>query len=115
MKYREEYDNNILGRNLRRLRVANSLSVEQVQEYLRLSTPQAVYNYEEGTRIPPGDNLIALMELYGAEVTDLVCNPDEESECKDTVSDTYDAYAMYKKLKKEDRKLHYARLLRVYY
>lgn len=95
MKYREEYDNNILGRNLRRLRIENSLSVEEVQKYLRFSSPQAVYNYEEGIRIPPGDNLIALMELYGAEVSDLVRNPDEESEGKDTVSDTYDEDTIY--------------------
>lgn len=47
MKYRPEYNNKLIGKNLRRCRQAKSLSVEQVREYLRLGSLQAIYKWEE--------------------------------------------------------------------
>ncbi len=68
--YRPEYDLKVIGRNLKRLRMAKGLSVEEVREYLRLGTPQAVYKYESGKGYPPADTMFALMELYGADIDD---------------------------------------------
>ena len=42
MKHRPEYDRNLIGKNLRRLREAKNLSVEEVKEYLRLGSVQAL-------------------------------------------------------------------------
>ena len=72
MEYRHEYDLKLIGKNLRRLRERKGLSVEYVREYLRLGSVQAVYKYERGLCFPRGDTLIALMELYEANISDLV-------------------------------------------
>lgn len=78
MKYRREYDRKVIGKNLKRLREAKKLSVEDVRQYLRLGTIQAVYKYESGTGYPQADTLLALMELYEAELYDIVDDHDDE-------------------------------------
>ena len=77
MKYRPESDMKLIGRNLRRLREAKHLSVEEVREYLRLGSVQAVYKYERGKGYPQADTMFALMELYGAGLEDIVRKPEE--------------------------------------
>ena len=72
MNIRKDYNNKIIGRNLKRLREQNGLSVEEVRQYLGLGLVQAVYKYEYGTSYPPGDTLIALLELYNADIDDLL-------------------------------------------
>lgn len=64
----------LIGQNLKHLRKAKGLSVEEVREYLCLGSVQAVYKYEKGKSYPPADTLLALMELYGAEVKDIIGN-----------------------------------------
>lgn len=61
----------IVGKNLKRLREAKNLSVDDVREYLRLGSVQAVYKYESGKSYPQADTMFALMELYGATVNDI--------------------------------------------
>ena len=73
MNYRKEYDLKLIGRNLRRLREANGLSVREVSEHLYLGSVQAVYKYERGCGFPQADTLLALMELYGVhDIRELV-------------------------------------------
>ena len=50
----------------------NALTVEEVREYLRLGSVQAVYKYERGESYPQADTMFALMQLYGASVEDIV-------------------------------------------
>ncbi|MCQ2497032.1 MAG: helix-turn-helix domain-containing protein [Lachnospiraceae bacterium] len=76
MKYRPEYDMAVIGENLKRLREANNLTVDQVREYLRLGSVQAVYKYEKGKCYPQADTMFALMELYGAQLSDITCRHD---------------------------------------
>lgn len=71
MKKRPEYDMKIIGANLKRLREKKHLSVEEVREYLGLSSVQAVYKYESGKGYPQADTLLALMELYEAKLEDI--------------------------------------------
>lgn len=78
MEHRTEYDLKAIGRNLKRLRESRHLTVEQVREYLCLGSVQAVYKYESGTGYPQADTLLALMELYGAGVDDIVRGHEEE-------------------------------------
>lgn len=73
MKYRPEYDMKVIGENLKRLREAKSLSVKDVQEYLRLGSVQAIYKYENGKGYPQVDTMFALMELYEADLYDIIC------------------------------------------
>lgn len=72
MNIRKNYNNQVIGYNLKKLREQNGLSVEEVRQYLGLGSVQAVYKYEYGTSYPPGDTLIALLELYNADIDDLL-------------------------------------------
>ncbi|MBR3636346.1 MAG: helix-turn-helix transcriptional regulator [Lachnospiraceae bacterium] len=74
--YRREYDLETIGRNLRRLRKAKNLTVDEVREYLRLGSVQAVYKYERGLSYPQADTMFALMELYEANLYDIIGNPE---------------------------------------
>lgn len=73
MRQRREFDKCLIGRNLKRMRVENNLTVEDVRDYLCMGSTQAIYKYEEGTNYPSADTLLALMELYGADFQDLIC------------------------------------------
>ncbi len=77
MLCRTEYDLKVIGRNLKRLRVQNHMTVEQVREYLCMGSVQAIYKYEAGMGYPQADTLLALMELYNVGVNDIV------KECKE--------------------------------
>lgn len=70
---RPEYNLKIIGRNLKRLREDKNLSVDEVRKYLQLGSVQAIYKYENGTNYPQADTMFALMELYDADLCDLVC------------------------------------------
>lgn len=72
MRNRPEYDMKIVGQNLKRLRESNGLTVEEVREYLRLGSVQAIYKHESGRAYPQADTLLALMELYGVGVSEIV-------------------------------------------
>ena len=72
LKYRREYDKKLIGKNLKRLREKKHLSVEEVRQYLRLGSVQAIYKYEAGYNYPQADVLLALLELYEAEYQDLI-------------------------------------------
>lgn len=73
MRYRPEYDMQLIGRNLKRLREERKLTVDDVRKYLRLGSVQAIYKYESGRSYPPVDAMFALMQLYGAQLYDIVC------------------------------------------
>ncbi|MDE7273464.1 MAG: helix-turn-helix domain-containing protein [Lachnospiraceae bacterium] len=74
---RPEYDAKLIGRNLKRLRIAKKLSVEEVRRYLGLGSVQAVYKYEAGKSYPPSDAIFALMQLYEADLYDILCGCDQ--------------------------------------
>ena len=79
MDIRKNYDMRVIGDNLRQLRIRNGYSVEEIREFLCLGSVQAVYKYELGTSYPPGDTLLALMEIYHADVYDII-GVDEEDD-----------------------------------
>lgn len=109
MKYRPEYDMKIIGENLKRLRKAKGLSVDEVREYLRLGTTQAVYKYESGKGYPQADTMFALMELYEADLHDIVDEHIGIKEIKSRGYDIEDKTNMYERVKR------YALLLEKYY
>ena len=73
---RPEYDAELIGSNLKRLRKAKKLTVDEVRRYLQLGSVQAIYKYEAGKSYPPSDALFALMQLYEADLYDIVCGCD---------------------------------------
>lgn len=74
--HRKEHNMKTIGSNLKRLRNAKNYTVEEVREYLHLGSVQAIYYYENGRNYPQADTLIALMELYDADIKDIVCEVD---------------------------------------
>lgn len=72
MRVRPEYDFKVIGKNLRRLRIKNGLSVEDVRQYMQLGTVQSIYKWERGEGLPQADSLIALLELYGENRIDTI-------------------------------------------
>ena len=60
------------GRNIRRLRLENGYSVNELQEYLGLSCPQGIYHWQRGGTLPSTDNLYALSKLWGISINDIL-------------------------------------------
>ncbi len=73
MRHRREYNKALIGKNLKRARERQGLTVEDVREYLCLGSVQAIYKYEAGLSYPTADTLLALMELYHINRVDLLC------------------------------------------
>lgn len=78
MNVRPEYDFKRIGSNLKTMRIASDLSVEEVRDYMQLGTVQAVYKWERGDGLPQADTLIALMQLYGENRIDRLIGESEE-------------------------------------
>lgn len=89
MNYRPEYDLKVVGENLKRLRVEKNLSVDYVKNYLRLGSVQAVYKYEKGKSYPQADTMFALMELYEANLYDIVRNHEEDDKSSSVVYEEF--------------------------
>ena len=103
MKYRPEYDKELIGKNLRRCRQEKGFSVEQVKEYLRIGSIQAIYKWEEGKSYPQTDTMFALMELYDIGIQDLLYKEMEE---KDTLFAEREKESRMKRLVRYFQRLH---------
>ena len=86
MVCRPEYNMKVVGQNLKRLRIAKNLSVNDVREYLCLGSVQAVYKYERGMSYPQADTMFALMELYNANLYDITRNHEEDEQSSSVVN-----------------------------
>ena len=60
------------GRNIRRLRLLRNLTIRDVQQYLGLEAPQAVYQWEVGRSLPSLDNLYALSRLLNVPMEEIL-------------------------------------------
>lgn len=60
------------GMNIKRLCSERGLSVREVQDYLNLSSSQAIYKWFRGESVPKSDNLIILAELFDVQVDDIL-------------------------------------------
>ena len=69
---RRNYDLKAIGKNLYNLRKKKGLTVAEVCEYLGIASERTIYYYEAGERVAPFDVMFAMMELYEAELTDVI-------------------------------------------
>lgn len=70
------------GENIQRLREKCGLAVSDVQKYLGLANPQAIYHWQRGTSLPTVDHLCALSHLFDVpmnEILVLVRNPEDSA------------------------------------
>ena len=67
------------GERIRDLRIAHSISVEDISRYMGFESPQAVYKWQSGKSLPTVDNLFALSRLFGVSIEDILV----EIKCED--------------------------------
>ena len=72
MEKRPEYDLKRTGEQIRRLRKERNISVDQIRQYMRFGSSQAIYKWEKGQCFPQADNLLALAKLFGVNPTEIM-------------------------------------------
>ena len=60
------------GENILRRRLEKGYTVLDIQRYLNLASPQAVYHWQKGRSLPSIDNFYAISVLLDATVNELV-------------------------------------------
>lgn len=60
------------GRNIVRLRMAQGLSVRDIQRYFGFDEPQAIYKWQSGKSLPTLDNLYALSTLLNVTMEEIL-------------------------------------------
>jgi transcriptional regulator with XRE-family HTH domain len=56
------------GRNIKRIMRIKGFTVKDVQDYLHLGAPQAIYHWFVGKSMPTLDNLYALSDLFSLPI-----------------------------------------------
>ena len=59
-------------KNIIRLRKNAGLSVKDIQTCLQLSTPNAIYKWQNGESLPTLDNLVILAEMLGVSIDEVI-------------------------------------------
>ena len=67
------------GENIKRLREARCISVVDLQYFLGLASPQAIYLWQRGVNLPTVDHLYALSRLLKVSMNDILV-PQESSD-----------------------------------
>ena len=60
------------GENIKRLREARCISVVDLQYFLGLASPQAIYYWQRGVNLPTVDHLYALSRLFKVSMDDIL-------------------------------------------
>ena len=60
------------GENIKRLREARCISVADLQYFLGLASPQAIYYWQRGINLPTVDHLYALSRLFKVSMNDIL-------------------------------------------
>lgn len=65
-------DMKMTGTNIKRLREEHNISVIDLQVFLGLTSPQAIYQWQRGVSLPTVDHLCALSHLFGVSMNDIL-------------------------------------------
>lgn len=60
------------GENIKRVREKNNISVRELQGYLGLESPQAIYQWQQGISLPTVDHLCALSHLFSITMNEIL-------------------------------------------
>ena len=67
------------GRRIAALRSSRGIPVRELQRLLGFATPQAVYKWQRGETLPSLESLVALSQVFGVTMDEiLVCECREE-------------------------------------
>ena len=65
-------DQTATGRNIRRLRIEQGLTVRDLQDFFGFEEPQAIYKWQRGESLPSVDNLYALGSLLEVPIEQIL-------------------------------------------
>lgn len=71
------------GQHIEALVKAHGYSAKDVQEYLGLSAPQAIYKWFRGATLPSIDNLFALSKLFDTPIDQILISEQSEGNAND--------------------------------
>ena len=60
------------GENIKRIREEQDISVAEVQRFLGIANPQAIYQWQKGISLPSVDHLCALSHLFDIPMNDIL-------------------------------------------
>ena len=60
------------GENIVRLRKIRGITVKDIQEGLKLSTPNTVYKWQNGVCLPTINNLVILAEILDVSMDEII-------------------------------------------
>ena len=60
------------GANILQLRIANDMTVKDLQGVFGFATPQAIYKWQQGRDLPTVDNLVILAAVFRVTVDDIL-------------------------------------------
>ena len=60
------------GENIRKIREEQNISVIEIQNFLGISNPQAIYQWQRGISLPSVDHLCALSHLFDVPMNDIL-------------------------------------------
>lgn len=83
------------GKQIRKHMNSLGLTVADVQKYMGLSTPQAVYHWLNGRSLPTLDNVYALSELFRVPMNQIICGNREYQPAHESMYYRLKAYANY--------------------
>ena len=66
------------GQRIKEYMLMESLTAEDVRQFLGLGSVQSVYHWLEGKSLPSLDNLYALSQLFDVIVDDIICGDREK-------------------------------------
>ena len=68
------------GANILRLRRNREMTVKDLQGIFGFSTPQAIYNWQNGISLPSVDNFIVLAAVLGTTIEEIIAIEGEDSD-----------------------------------
>ena len=67
------------GANIRRLRYEREITVAQIQNYLELQTPRAIYKWQRGDALPDIENLLGISIMFAVPINEILKTEHRES------------------------------------
>ena len=68
------------GERIRELRKEKKLTVDNIREFMKLESTQAIYKWQRGESLPSIDNLYALSSLFETPIDNILRGSREEDE-----------------------------------
>lgn len=68
------------GQNILRMRKDAGISVRELQVMFGFTSPQAIYNWQNGISLPSVDNFIVLAAVLGTTIEEIIAIEGEDSD-----------------------------------